>query len=420
MRELAQFKHVEQPKDWNVPALKALFELLELAPGLAQDVTQGKDGPVQQLQQAVLKTVEKLVLTQRLVQTGLPFWERKLLPEDEAQKILSCLNQTKSFLESLQAYSSPGRLKNLRYDVQEIRQHRAGLQALRDIDALQERVTNLSPIAAYLATAEAILPSDHAWIESMKTARSEVLIQLDDPGKRMAATFRQQTLHRLADLKKAYVQAYLKLHHKARLGVNEDKRKARLVRDGRLQTLQRLSTIDLMPRQHLTEFQNRLAGLTSCFALTEQELDATPICPHCSYRPSSSESTSPPATAVLDMLDNALDTLVANWTQTLLTNLEDPTTQGNLKLLKPASRTLVDTFLQDRALPGELTHDFVQAMQEVLSSLIPVTVHTDNLRAALLAGGSPVTPAEMKKRFEGYLDELTRGKEPGKVRIVLE
>ena len=55
------------------------------------------------------------------------------------------------------------------------------------------------------------------------------------------------------------------------------------------------------------------------------------------------------------MLDNELDTLVADWTQTLLHNLEDPTTQGNLKLLKPASRTLVDTFLQGRALPGELT-----------------------------------------------------------------
>ena len=36
------------------------------------------------------------------------------------------------------------------------------------------------------------------------------------------------------------------------------------------------------------------------------------------------------------------------------------------------------------------------------------------------AGGSPVTPAEIKKRFEEYLDELTKGKEPGKVRIVLE
>jgi hypothetical protein len=28
--------------------------------------------------------------------------------------------------------------------------------------------------------------------------------------------------------------------------------------------------------------------------------------------------------------------------------------------------------------------------------------------------------AEMRKRFEEYVDKLTRGKEPGKVRIVLE
>jgi hypothetical protein len=44
----------------------------------------------------------------------------------------------------------------------------------------------------------------------------------------------------------------------------------------------------------------------------------------------------------------------------------------------------------------------------------------EKLRAALFAGGSPATPAEMKKRFEEYLDQLTKGKEPGKVRIVLE
>ena len=50
--------------------LKHCSNCYKPAPGLAQDVTQGKDGPVQQLQQAVLKTVEKLVLTQRIVQTG--------------------------------------------------------------------------------------------------------------------------------------------------------------------------------------------------------------------------------------------------------------------------------------------------------------------------------------------------------------
>jgi hypothetical protein len=56
----------------------------------------------------------------------------------------------------------------------------------------------------------------------------------------------------------------------------------------------------------------------------------------------------------------------------------------------------------------------------VLSGLEKVSVKTADMRAALLAGGSPATPAEMKKRFEEYLDKLTKGKEPGKVRIVLE
>jgi len=57
---------------------------------------------------------------------------------------------------------------------------------------------------------------------------------------------------------------------------------------------------------------------------------------------------------------------------------------------------------------------------EVLSGLQKVPIKIADLRAALLSGGSPVTPAEMKQRFEDYLDQLTKGKEPGKVRIVLE
>ena len=60
------------------------------------------------------------------------------------------------------------------------------------------------------------------------------------------------------------------------------------------------------------------------------------------------------------------------------------------------------------------------ALKEVLSGLTMVSVKVEDLRAALLAGGSPATPAEMKKRFEDYLGQLTKGKESGEVRIVLE
>jgi hypothetical protein len=210
------------------------------------------------------------------------------------------------------------------------------------------------------------------------------------------------------------------LHLRARLGANEDKRKAKLLSDARLQTLQRLAMIDLMPRQQLVDLQERLAKLESCFALTPQDLDADPACPHCSFRPPDLKIIVPPAKTRLEGVDADLDTLLSAWTQTLLGNLQDPTTQENLKLLPPKARKLVDGVLKKQALPDELGQDLLQALQDALSGLIKVVITSDDLRAALLAGGSPATTAEMKKRFEEFLADRTKGKEPGKVRIVVE
>jgi len=419
--ELAQFKHIERPKDWNLPALKALFELLGLTPGMAQLVTQGKDEPVQELQKAVTTTVERLVLVQQSMQTGLFFWGRSLLAEDEIKKLRAKLDETKTFLESLQAYTTTGKLKNFRYDATEVTAHRDGLSSLAEIKSLEELVVDLGSTASYLSTAEAVLPTGHEWSARVRSAKCEILgrIAADRFDRTAHHALRTQIRQELTNLKKAYLLAYLSMHAKARLGVNEDKRKAQLMGDERLKDLQKLSTIDLMPRQHLSDFQNRLAGLKSCFALTEQELEASPVCPHCNFKPGA-EPPAAPAATMLDALDGELDKLVENWTQTLLANLEDPTTKGNLSLLKPEPRKLVDGFIKKRALPDDLDQDFIHALQEVLSGLTKVSVKIADLRDALLSGGSPATPAEMRKRFEEYLDGLTKGKEPGKVRIVLE
>jgi hypothetical protein len=71
-------------------------------------------------------------------------------------------------------------------------------------------------------------------------------------------------------------------------------------------------------------------------------------------------------------------------------------------------------------LPDRLSQSFIQALQEALSGLVRVAIKTDDLRAALLAGGTPATPTELTKRFEEFLNSSTRGKDKSKVRIVLE
>jgi len=416
--DLKQFKHIEKPKDWNLPALKAIYELLNLPPGLAQEVTQGKAIAVTQLIDKINETVNRLVLAQQVLQNNITMWGRSLISENEAETLNIALSGAKTFLESLQAYSSPGKLKNLRYEAEDITKNKSGLKALMEIESLQKVVNELGQTAAYLATAEAVLPENHSWLTKAKKAREDIIPSISDPAKRNTDKFRQKAQRQFDALKKEYIQIYLTLHVQARLGVNDDNRKKALMADDRLKTLNSLQIIDLMPRQQLVDFRGRLDRLKSCSSLTEKDMETAPSCPHCGYKPST-EITKLSAAKRIESMDEELDTLLENWTQTLLGNLSDPTTQKNLELLGNR-RHSVDEFIAQRALPEPLENDFVQAVKEVLSGLEPVPVDINELKTALLAGGAPVTPDEMKKRFNTFVDMLIKGKEPGKVRIVLE
>jgi len=189
--------------------------------------------------------------------------------------------------------------------------------------------------------------------------------------------------------------------------------------DQRLQALSKLAGIDIMPLQQLTDYQNKLAGLRSCFALLEKDLDATPICPHCGFKPSMETKTAL-STGIIDRFDDQLDNLMESWTTILFSNLEDPITQSNIDLLKVDDRKQLDAFIKSRQLPSPLDSNFVHALKEVLSGLVKVSLDISDLQTALQANTGPGTPTEIKKRFEDYIDNLTKGKDPAKIRIVLE
>ena len=419
MDELTRFKHLEQPKEWNLPAIKALFELLGMTPGMAQLVTQGKDEPVQNMQQAVSKIVNRIVMTQQALREGLSFWGVDLLATTDLASQVSGLDGAKVFFESLQGYSTTGKLKNFRYSVPEVLVHEKAVKSLDELDTLREFIMNFSPTVSWLSTAEAVLPPEHEWVDRMKTIRQDVLDILKQINVTKLRSQSKSIGDKLQGLKKDYITIYISLHTKARLGVNDDKRKAGLLNDQRLQTLLKLAGIDLMPRQQLNDYQTRLAGLKSCFALTNQDLEKSPICPHCGFRPSMEHCISA-GSQVIDQMDAQLDAMMKAWTSIILSNLEDPITQANMDLLKIDDRDRLEDFMKSRELPMPLDSNFVYALKEVLSGLVKVTVKARELQQALQAADGPATPAEMKKRFEAYLDQLTKGKDQAKVRIVME
>ena len=415
--DLKAFKHIEAPKEINVSVLRALFEALDLPTGLAQMATQGKEEPVKELQKAVSEQVFRLLTAGTDLQSRLSFWGQPLLRDDELTDWHQRFAALKTFLESLTPYNTVGKLKNLRVTQADVDTQKKNLEILAQVERLRDLVADLGATAAYLSQAEMVLESGHPWTQNAQAARKEILDKLaQDRTAQHAAEYRQ----RLAALKKDYVAAYVGSHAKARLGVSEAKTKSALRKDPRLVTLRALAAISLMPTGQLTTFEDKLDKLKSCAALIESELAASPVCPHCNFRPANEQRALLPAANLLQALDDELDRLLIAWQQTLLDNLDDPITQANFDLLQAGQRDQIQGFLAKKTLPDSVTPGFIGAVQEALSGLEKISVSADDIKQALLAGGSPAAPDELRKRFEMFLNERCKGKDTTKLRFVVE
>jgi hypothetical protein len=415
--DLKQFKHVEAPKEINVAVLRGLFELLGLTPGLAQMAVQGSEEPVKQLQDKVGELVRRVLAASTDMQNRLSFWGQSLLTSDELADWRVRLEGLKTFTEAISPYNSVGKLKNLRITSDEVSAQQQNLLVLVSVERLLSLVAELGGLAAYLAQAELLLPGDSAWVKQAQAARISILGKLSlDRTASHANEYRQS----LNTLKKDYINAYIGLHSKARLGVTEDKTKAALRKDPRLANLRTLAGISLMPTSQLSAFDQHLDSLKSCYQLTESELNTSPYCSHCSYKPANEQLQFGMSANALGQLDEELDALLISWQQTLLDNLDDPTIQANLDLLKAGARQLIGDFIASRTLADPVTPAFVSAVQEALSGLEKITVSSTDIRQALLSGGSPATPDDLRKRFESLLNERCKGKDASKLRFVVE
>jgi energy-coupling factor transporter ATP-binding protein EcfA2 len=418
LEQLVAFKHVEKPKGLPLAELVALFELLELNEGLIRNENT-HDEAVKQLRSKANELTERVVTVAQHVQTGLPCWSSELIPAEDREQQRQKLDDLKSFLEGLQAFNTPGKLKNFSKSVLEIQGHVPTFDLIKQIEDLNGLVQELTALTGYLGTAAAVLPPQDPWRTQMETMRSEWRAKLMDPSARSAADFRQKINRALQKVKDDYKSAYFSLHKKARLGVNEDGKKKELLKDARLESLKKLAGVSLLPHSSLTELQNRLAKLQPCFTLVKDDLDSSPICPHCNFRPQE-ENVGNSGLAVLQQIDQQLDALLENWSGTLLENLGDPTAKKSISLLPAEQKTAVGGFLKAKKLPEKISNDLVQGMQTALSGLIAISVKPVELLDALSDGGAPCTVEQLQTRFEEFLTKITRGKEQAKVRLVID
>lgn len=274
-------------------------------------------------------------------------------------------------------------------------------------------------MATYLSKAETVLPIEHEWNEQVKVSRTDILQQLDNETERSKTNFKSQLINRLTELKNEYIRIYSALYAKCRLTLSEDKRKAELLRDARLDQLQILSTIDILPSGQLMEYRNKLASLKAAGTLSEKDLLMDPVPNNSDFRPIH-EDLSISASTKLNNLEVQLEQMLNSWAKTLLENLEDPITKNSLNLLDSTDRKAIDDFVSSRKLPDAIEENFVKSLRQILQGLVPIEVTQQEIQQALFAQGSASTVEQLKQRLEQYLSKKCRGQDVNKVRIVLK
>ena len=416
---LIEFKHIELPKDWNLQSIKALFELVGLSPGLAQSITQGSDDPVRALQDAISKLISRIVITMNHLRDGLIFWGVDMSVPLNLDKAQQTITKTKEFFESLTAFNSAAKLKNFNTPVADIELHRSSLDLVKTINAARDFIINLNPLINWLSTAENLLSTEHPWQTGFGKIKEDVLEQVHDIKADEIKALTGKISYELQKLKKDYIEQYVKLHSKHRLNKQDDKKKADLSNDLRIRNLLKLGEIDIMPKQQVNDILDKLTSLKTCFNLTEQNLQADPICPHCRFNPAV-ESGTLSASHTLNQIDQLLDTTIASWTEMLIQNLKDEHTQESIDLLSEKDKALLDEFIKSKELPDKVDDNFVKILKEVLAGLTKVTINLDEIRRVISKAGGSITPAELKRVLDNYIDSLTQGKNPQRVRIVLE
>jgi hypothetical protein len=126
-----------------------------------------------------------------------------------------------------------------------------------------------------------------------------------------------------------------------------------------------------------------------------------------------------PAKDSLDAIEDRIDSLLAEWTNTLFNTVTDPTLEEQKQYLSPEQRKVIDAFIKTKILPQKIDQFFITAIDDLLQGFEPVAIDADDLIEKLGALG-PCDLETFQRKLKDLLDSYTRGKDKEKLRIIVK
>lgn len=412
IEDLKNFKYFQKPKELPVAELKALFKLLNLPEGaITIDI---KDG-IKKMVEKTNEILKETTVAMNKLNNGYHCWGVDLLDDVTVKKYMEKLKDFKEFLEKVLNYDTQPKLKNFPFSEKDINDRKKTMEILETLRELESIMNTTLALSSYLQMAAEKL-HEKSKVKNLFDEEKKKFIQDISSGSKV--DIQTKWLPVMKKLKEDYIDEYMKLHKLYRLDSNGDHRKSKILNGPLFKELRELSQIDMLDRKVFKEIQDRLIdNLKSCFNITVGNMEKDVICPHCKFNPTGPEVRTV-CSLELDECENKLEELYDNWRENLHSNLTDPFVKNSIDLLSREDRKIIEGFINTKKLPQKVDSNFVRIVNEVLKGLEKVIFSFDEFKSNISCP-VPCTLDDLNKEFEKFVQEKVKGKEKGRVRIVI-
>lgn len=414
--DLYEFKYLARPAQMAMAELKKLFDVLEINPVLL-DNPNDRDEGVKQLLKKAQETSNSAVLANQKLNNGFELWNEPLV---DAQHLIAmqkaCAAVKDEFSNYSARFNTPAKLNNFTLTFEEIDKLAKQITLIKAIAEYVTFKTDCANNVSYLSNIE-FIDLGANFKQKLEAAKDEFRSARDSILTGTSGDAAAQKVNAaLEKVKEEYIGIYFEEHKKKRLDIDDAKRRGKLQESSVLANLRKLRGVEILSAAKLTKIEQDMANLKVCYELTPAELKTTHICPHCHYNLGDQV---PNVAGQLDNLDIRIDDLVTEWTQTLLNTISDPIVASQKEYLSAEQQKAIDDFITSGTLPKRVDDFFIKAIQALLKGFEPVVVDAKDLMDKLTKL-PPMDEATFKQKLNELIAGYTKGKDEGKLRIIVK
>lgn len=414
--DLYEFKYLARPAQMAMAELKKLFEVLKINPVLL-DNPKDRDEGVRQLLEKAMNTSNAAVIAYQKLNNGFELWHEPLVDSQHLNAMQKACEAVKDEFSNYSArFNTPAKLNNFTLTFEEIDKLAEQIALIKVIKEFSTFKTECTNNVSYVCNIEIsdigsnLKQKLEAVKAELRSARDIILTGVS------GAAAAQKVNIVLEKVKEEYIDVYYEEHKKKRLDITDAKRRGKLQESLTLANLRKLRSIEILSAAKLAAIEQDMANLKVCYELTPTELKSSHICPHCHY------SLGDKAANVAGQLDNIeirIDELVEEWQQTLLDTISDPIVASQKEYLNAEQQKVIDEFITTASLPKRVDDFFIKAIKALLKGFEPVVIDAKDLMDKLMKL-PPMDETAFKQKLNELVAEYTKGKDEGKLRIIVK